>query len=179
MLIPGHLTPKISYVGRVNYELDGGQSPPCGKCDSAKYGLCSPEHVDHFQAGTIRFTPVIFSAQYNAERWSLTSEYALRHLKYRISVRFCPTWILPERATTSREPTVSHPEWEGIVRYDVLYTNRDDRDGKEFAAQIRGRPAHTRFAKDITAGLRWNITPGIHAARGISSCQWYCLAFDS
>ncbi|MCH9639896.1 MAG: hypothetical protein K0U40_10435, partial [Betaproteobacteria bacterium] len=32
------------------------------------------------------------------------------------------------------------------------------RDGSEFAATSR-QPAHTRFAKDLTAGLRWNVTP--------------------
>ena len=46
-----------------------------------------------------------------------------------------------------------------FCRYDVLFTDRKDRNGKEFAA-LSGRPArHSRFAKDITVGLRWNVTP--------------------
>ncbi len=50
------------------------------------------------------------------------------------------------------------PKWEAILRYDVLFTDRDDRDGKRYAAATGG-PAYSRFAKDITVGLRWNITP--------------------
>jgi hypothetical protein len=47
-----------------------------------------------------------------------------------------------------------------MARYDVLYSDRSDRDGKDFEAQTRGTvPAHTRFAKDLTVGLRWDITP--------------------
>ena len=178
MLIPGHLTPKISYVGRVNYELDGGRVRLAVSATQLNMGY-SPEQWDPLQAGSVRFTPVIFSAQYNAERWSLTSEYALRHFEYKNFGPFCPTWILPARATISRESTVSHPEWEGIVRYDVLYTNRDDRDGKEFAAAA----SWTSSPHSLCQGYhRWSAMEyyaRTHAARGISSCKWYSLAFDS
>jgi opacity protein-like surface antigen len=50
------------------------------------------------------------------------------------------------------------PRWEGIIRYDVLYSDRNDRDGKQWHATTN-MPAHTRFAKDLTAGLRLNVTP--------------------
>ena len=54
------------------------------------------------------------------------------------------------------------PEWEGIVRYDAYFADRDDHNGKIWAGtdagRRTGRPAHSRFAKDITVGLRWNIT---------------------
>jgi hypothetical protein len=45
-----------------------------------------------------------------------------------------------------------------MLRYDVLYADREDRDGKEYAASTRA-PAHSRFAKDWTVGLRWDVTP--------------------
>ncbi|UJP00803.1 MAG: hypothetical protein LZF64_03190, partial [Nitrosomonas sp.] len=46
-------------------------------------------------------------------------------------------------------------------RYDVLYADRSDRDGSHWASQNSARQGleHTRFAKDITVGLRWNVTP--------------------
>lgn len=51
-------------------------------------------------------------------------------------------------------------KWEGVLRYDVLYTDKNDRSGKAFARSTGGqRPAHSRFAKDITVGLRFNVTP--------------------
>jgi hypothetical protein len=50
------------------------------------------------------------------------------------------------------------PTLEGLVRYDALFTNKNDRNGEEFA-RIFDRPAHSRFAIDWTVGLGWNITP--------------------
>ena len=53
-------------------------------------------------------------------------------------------------------------KWEALMRYDVLFTNRNDRDGSKYAA-LTGLPAYTRFAKDLTLGLRWNINTQIMA----------------
>jgi hypothetical protein len=50
------------------------------------------------------------------------------------------------------------PNWEAVLRYDLLFTDRKDRKGRNFSAET-GRPAHSRFAKDLTFGLRWNVTP--------------------
>jgi len=44
------------------------------------------------------------------------------------------------------------------VRYDAYYADKDDRDGKDFAAATR-LPRFTRFAKDWTVGLRYDVTP--------------------
>jgi hypothetical protein len=154
--MPGHLAPDISYVGRGIYELDEGRLrfSLSGTQLNLNY---SPAAVDPLGAGSIRFTPLIFSAQYNAEQWSFTSEYALRHFEYKnfgISQLnldfFGESYYLQG---TYR----FNPAWEGIVRYDVLHTDSDDRSGKKWAATT-GRPAHNRFARDITVGLRWNIT---------------------
>jgi hypothetical protein len=158
--LPGHLAPEMSYVGRVNYELDGGR---------IRFGISatqlnisySPGAVDMFQAGSIQFIPLVFSAQYNAERWSLISEYAIRYLEYK------NFGVKPLNLDFAGESYYFQgvyrftPQWEGIVRYDVLYTDGNDPSGKKYAASqgVNGRPAHSRFAKDITVGLRWNITP--------------------
>ena len=52
------------------------------------------------------------------------------------------------------------PAWEALIRYDVLYGDKNDKDGTKFAAMdgLR-RPAYSRFAKDLTVGLNWNINP--------------------
>ena len=71
------------------YELDEGRIRFAFSASQLNMGyspeyspaLTDAKHGD-FDAGSFRFTPLIFSAQYNAERWSLTSEYALRHFEY-------------------------------------------------------------------------------------------------
>jgi hypothetical protein len=154
---PGHLTPEMLYTSRIIYELDEGRVRLAFSGSQLNIGY-DPATVDKLQAGSIRFTPLIFSAQYNAERWSLTSEYALRHFEYKnfgvapLNLDFYGESYYFQGAYRFT------PEWEAIVRYDVLYTNKDDPNGKEYAAST-GRPAYNRFAKDITVGLRWNITP--------------------
>ena len=155
--MPGHLAPEISYIGRATYELDEGRLRFAFSGAQVNINY-SPATADPLGAGSIRFTPLIFSAQYNAERWSFTSEYALRHFKYK------DFGIAPLNLDFFGESYYLQgvyrftPEWEAIVRYDVLYTDSDDREGKKWAAATRS-PAHRRFAKDITVGLRWNITP--------------------
>lgn len=155
--MPGHLSPDILYIGQVNYELDEGRLRFAfsGAQLNINYDPASGERLG---AGSIRFTPLIFSAQYNAERWSLTSEYALRHFEYK---NFgSPTLDLNFWGESYYIQGVYRitPEWEAIARYDVLYTDSDDRNGKKWATATGGDP-HRRYAKDITVGLRWNVTP--------------------
>ena len=155
--LPGKLEGNLSYLGRIIYEHDGGRlrlALTGARVNiSYKPALAFP---DDLLAGTNPFTPWILSAQYNAERWSLTAEYALRSLKYK-------DFGIPDLSFTGESYYLQgtyrfSPKWEGVVRYDVLYTNKDDRDGSDFAAAT-GLPAYNFFAKDFTVGLRWNITP--------------------
>ncbi|HRQ06199.1 MAG TPA: hypothetical protein PK580_09580, partial [Nitrosomonas halophila] len=113
-------------------------------------------------SGSFKFTPLILSAQYNAEKWSITSEYALRMLHWK---NFDHPTI--DQKLTGESIYVQgiyrfFPNWEAVLRYDLLFTDRKDRDGQKFHMQTnRQLPAHSRFAKDLTFGLRWNATPAI------------------
>jgi hypothetical protein len=153
----GRLAPDASYIGRMNYELDEGKLR--FTVSAAQLNIdYDPSNTDPLRAGLVRFTPLIFSAQYNAEKWSLTSEYALRHFKYENFGRDGPNLDFFGESYYFQGAYRFTPNWEAIVRYDVLYTDRDDRSGKKWAAATGGAP-HRRYAKDITVGLRWNITP--------------------
>jgi hypothetical protein len=156
--MPGHLNAEMSYIGRAMYEYDEGRVRLAVSGSQLNIGY-DPAAIDKLSAGHIRFTPLILSAQYNAERWSLTSEYALRHFQFKdfgiapLNMNFFGESYYFQGAYRFT------PEWEGFVRYDVLHTDRDDPNGKKWAAAQPGRQAYNRFAKDITVGLRWNITP--------------------
>jgi len=158
--LPGHLSPEISYTGRVNYDLDGGRIRFAVSGSHLNMGYV-PGMVDPVHAGTIRFTPVIFSAQYNAERWSLTTEYALRHLEYNNFVAFKDMNIWGESYYFQGAYRFT-PDWEGFVRYDVYLADRSDPHGTKWVAEQpaqRAGQGFSRFAKDITVGIRWNVTP--------------------
>ncbi len=154
----GDLTPDTSFIGRGIYETNDGRLRLAisGAWLNIDYERAQN---DSLGPGSIQFTPIYVSAQYNTERWSLTSEYALRYFKYKnFNNEFLDSLNFTGESFYFQGVYRFSPKWEGILRYDVLFTDRKDRDGKEFADKF-GRPSHTRFAKDITVGLRWNVTP--------------------
>lgn len=115
-----------------------------------------PAEIDPIESAGFNFKPLLIFGQYNAEKWSLTGEFANRRLELFAS-------ILPANVKS-----VGHsyflqydyrlaPAWEAFIRYDDLVWDKNDRDGKQFAAAT-GLPAHSRYAKDWTLGLRWDVS---------------------
>lgn len=161
---PGEMTRELSGIGRLMYEREGGRlrlafSAAHLNTDYKPVGPPTPENpiTGELPAGSFQFNPLILSAQYNAEFWSVTSEWALRRFERE---QFGPAFDVDMVGESYYLQGTYRfaPDWEAVLRYDVLYLDRDDRDGREFAA-ICPVPRHTRFAKDLTVGLRWNITP--------------------
>lgn len=106
----------------------------------------------------IEFEPWIASLQYNDEQWTLTAEYSQRRDTLDMTGR-------PLSKTTAQNWYVQAqyrflPQWELLLRYDNSMADIDDPDGKQFALQS-GRPAFTRFARDIVAGMRYDVTSSL------------------
>lgn len=161
----GHLTREVSYIGRGVYETNDKRIrlAVSGIWLNANYVPTAAEIGGHLSSGSLQFSPVYFSAQYNTERWSLTSEYAIRHFAFSgfNNAKIDSTNFYGESYYVQGEYRFT-PKWEGFVRYDALFTDRSDRSGKQWVSENPddpNRPAHSRYAKDITVGLRWNITP--------------------
>jgi len=159
---PGRLSPDVSIVGRALYET------PNKRFRFAVSGIWlnidyKRAQIDPLGRGSIEFSPIFISAQYNTERFTFTSEYALRKFRYTNfnNPGFDSQDFFGESFYFQGEYRFNQ-KWEALLRYDLLFTDRDDRSGKKFAAAT-GRPAHSRFARDFTVGLRWNITPQIMA----------------
>ncbi|MFN3918964.1 MAG: hypothetical protein ACK4JF_01575 [Methylohalobius sp.] len=153
--LPGRFKSRLSYLGRLTYESSDR---------SLRFAITSgkvrprydPKGVNPFQAGETTLVPVILSAQYEGEKLTLTGEYALRFIQLRGFGRF-----LPDRSDTGESYylQVSYrilPKLELVGRYDVFFADRDDTSGRKFAALTR-RPRHTRFARDFTVGVRFDI----------------------
>ena len=158
--VSGSLEAEPSLIGRLRYERDGGliRLALTGGQINADYNPGRP--IDPLDAGSFRFEPWILSAQYNAERWSITGEFALRRTRLKDFGSALPDVRFTGESYYLQATYRFTPRWEGMLRYDVLYIDRDDRDGDAFAAAT-GSPAHSRFAKDLTVGLRWDITPSL------------------
>jgi len=158
----GNLKPKVSYLGRILYELPDSRLRLAISGSQVNAAYDSGEKDILHDSGSVKFYPLILSAQYNAEHWSITSEYALRH--FRLSNFSDPRL---EQNLTGESFYLQgtyrfSSSWEAVLRYDLLFTDRKDRSGKKYAAATGYKaPAHNHYAKDITIGLRWNITPAI------------------
>lgn len=155
---PGQLVPELSWIGRLAYESDRGGLRLMLSGGQVNVSYDPKGATDPYLPGDFRFDLVILSAQYNARRWDLTAEYARRSSSFR---DYGP--LLPDFGYTGDSFYVQAAyrfahNWEAVVRYDSLYWDNEDRDGSKFAA-LTGLPAHRRFAKDLMAGLRWDVTP--------------------
>lgn len=163
----GHLTQEPSIIGRGIYETNDRRIvlAVSGVWLNTDYVSRAGDKLggQSISNGSLQFSPVYFSAQYNAERWSLTSEYAIRHFAY---TNFNNTVLdginfYGESYYVQGEYRFT-PKWEGFVRYDALFTDRSDKSGKQWVSEnpdSRHGLEHSRYAKDITVGIRWNITP--------------------
>ncbi|MBS9403614.1 hypothetical protein KG088_08225 [Halomonas sp. TRM85114] len=156
--IPGKLEPKTSAIAQVRYEDDGGRFVAALTTASANARFTS--RTPGLSNGDFYFRPWILSLQYNQELWSLTGEFALRNsgLENFNEPRF--NFDVTGESWYVQYTRRFHDDWQWLVRYDSLTSNRDDRAGKAFEASGAG-PAHSQFADDITLGLQWNINPRV------------------
>ncbi|SEL50911.1 hypothetical protein [Halomonas daqiaonensis] len=160
--VPGSLDPKQSAIGQVRYEHDGGRIVAALSAAQAKarFDSNTPQQSDI----TFRFRPVVLSLQYNEELWSLTGEFAMRPTKLR---GVDNPWL---NDVTGESWYIQYTrrfldDWQWLVRYDSLTSNRDDRSGKGLEEFTGGRvPAHSQFADDITVGLQWTPHPRVMLA---------------
>lgn len=118
---------------------------------SQRYSAAAGERYPN---GHILLEPWIVSLQYTDEDWTLTSEYSQRYNDFRFQGR-------PDNRGTSENWYVQAeyrvaPQWELLLRYDQSIQDIDDPDGQKFAAQFQ-RPAFTRYARDLTTGVRFDV----------------------
>ncbi|WPL18655.1 hypothetical protein Thiowin_03735 [Thiorhodovibrio winogradskyi] len=109
--------------------------------------------------GTIDVLYWIASAQYNAERWSLTAEYMAEPMQWR---DFGP--VRPDRDATAEGYYAQGtyrllPNWQLMLRYEEGFADRADRNGRKLEQQSFGAiPALTASSQILSLGLRWDIS---------------------
>jgi hypothetical protein len=110
--------------------------------------------------GTTDILYWILSAQYNAEKWTITAEYAREPLQW---YGYGPGF--PNQEGTSEgyyfQGTYRlRPSLELMARYEEGFADTGDRNGTKREAATRGlQPANVHFTKILTAGIRWDINP--------------------
>ncbi len=151
----GNFSGKSSYIGQLRYEYGGGTAIMALTNVNVRAGFNSKESGPG--DGGFTFKPWILSFQYNQENWSLTTEYAIRPIVmsgFKESYNYDITgesWYLQFTRRLSEK-------WQWLLRYDSLVIDRSDRSGREFADKT-GQPTYSRYARDWTTGLQWQLYP--------------------
>ena len=151
----GKFEPNPAIATRLMYELNGGKYVLADSYVDLTLEY-NPVKNDVFSAGSTRIQPVVLSAQYNGEKLGLTGEYFYR---WNTSKGY---GIIPGHKSVSESWYIQGSYrftsyLQGVIRYDTLTQDIDDRNGKRPASF--GLPNHIAFAKDWMTGLRWDITP--------------------
>ena len=156
----GSLNGRPLFIGRALYEWMGGRAKLLFSIVDLDRDFRSSSEL--YQNGNTKMTYPLFSAQYNAEKWSLTAEYGWinsHRSGYSPSLKNLPTW----QNNTSENFYVQGEyrfatDFSAVLRYDVLHLNRDDRDGKKMSQMTGGLvPSYRFYARDLTAGIRWEF----------------------
>jgi hypothetical protein len=99
----------------------------------------------------------VFSARFNAERFTITSEYVLIGNDNRLRLGSTP--ILHQRVAADSgylqaEYRIGR-QWTVMTRMDGFYRNRHDRSGREFAAANPGTDRRSQVSHDFMIGVHW------------------------
>jgi hypothetical protein len=139
-------------VGRLQDEINGGQWRYALSYVSGTLEIAP--NSDAPLSGSADIQIYILSARYNAERYSLTAEYNLTATKG-YSTFSGPLDSKSDGIYFQADYRIA-PQWSVMGRYDLAFSDRNDRGGREYAAQT-GANRHSRFARDATLGLKWEI----------------------
>lgn len=142
-------------AAQLNYEINDGEY--VFAVSFVDLGLkYHPGAQEIFESGRIVIRPLLFSAQYNGEKFSLTGEFLHQWNSF---TRFGA--FLPDRNPISQSWYVEGgyrflPSWQMFVRYNEHYLDKNDKTGSQNT--LVGLPGHLGFAKDWMMSLRWDVT---------------------
>jgi hypothetical protein len=148
----GSLTGRPLLLGRAAYEWFGGR----GRLMFSVVDLDRDFDSKSFTtpSGNVTALYPLFSGQYNAERWSLTAEYGWIEAERNGFIPIAQK-ITHESFYVQGEYRLTET-WSAVLRYDVFFVDRNDRSGKDLS-ELTGLPRHRFYAKDLTAGVRWEF----------------------
>lgn len=142
-----------SFIGQILYEHNGG-----GFLAALSIADVSGDVRAYSDRGKLFFQPTVLSIQLNREKWSITSEYAIRKVESRNfdneiinSKVIGESWYLQY---TRR----FNSNWNGFLRYDTMVANRNDPSGRDYEEAGSG-PGHSQYARDWTMGAQWKPHP--------------------
>ena len=119
------------------------------------------EPIDPIDKGDVDFTYWIASLQYATESWTFTTEFMREPIEWRGF-----SGSIFEGMNTTAEGYFVQAAWQAnadielMFRYEEGFADRADRSGRQLQQRTFGLvPAHSRYSKILTAGIRWDLSP--------------------
>ncbi len=157
-----------TFAAQLNYELNNGEYIFAVSYLDMNFEY-EPSLIENLHKSKTRMQPLLFSAQYNGEKLTLTGEYEYAWNNFGF---FAPEGVFVSESWYVEGSYRILPALQATFRYDSFSMNRDDRDGN--GAVALHFPNYTAFAQDWVFGLRWDITSNwmirgdYHRVRGTS-----------
>jgi hypothetical protein len=148
----GEFETKPSLATQFTYELNGGEYIFAVSYMDLEFDYF-PATGEELRKSRTHIQPLMFSAQYNGEKFTLTGEYQYRWNNFG---NFAPAGKFVTESWYIEGSYRILPQLQATVRYDTLSIDRDDRKGD--GAVALGFPRNVAFAQDWVFGLRWDIT---------------------
>jgi len=157
--VPSSIQMKDSWNGQIMDSIDGGRWQFAVSLYYARlvlnalYPSVPPANIyGNFGVGVD-----VISARYNAERFSLTAEYAIGPNRDYVTLggNVIQNFRIVADSGYLQGDYRINSRWSALARADAYFRDRGDRDGRAFAAAHPGANAASRYAYDLTAGLSW------------------------
>jgi hypothetical protein len=149
----GEFSAEPAIATQLGYEINGGEYIFAISYMDLKLDY-DPQPGESLKAGRSHIRPLIFSAQYNGEKFTLTGEYDYR---WNTAKGY---GALPDKNSVTESWYIEGsyrflPKWQVTLRYDTIYADVDNRHGE--GLDQFGLPSHIAYAQDWMLGLRWDI----------------------
>lgn len=155
---PGKLAGQGAVGARLRWDLPSDTTLMLTYADAtADY---KPGGADTLTAGKVQFRNLLATLQQRLDTLTLTAEYGEPRLDLSGFGPWLPDTHRVVQAAYLQGEWRFHPDWELMLRHDVFYRDKNDKNGDQFQAATH-LPAHSMFARDWTLGLRWDSTPNL------------------
>lgn len=150
----GEFEAQPAIATQLSYEINGGEYIFAVSYMDLKLSY-QPWSGERLTAGDSHIQPLLFSAQYNGEKFTLTGEYDYRWNELHNFGIYVPNAKSVSESWYIQGSYQLLEQLQASLRYDAFLANTADTSGKSAAAF--GLPSHIAYANDWTFGLRYDI----------------------
>jgi hypothetical protein len=152
----GEMCTDTDFAGQLIYGINSGEYLAAVSYADVTLSY-DPGPMDNYYNGTVHFYPMIFSAQYNGDRISLTGEYLYQKNEFLDLGPYTPDGKSVSESWYLQAAYRFNYNWQILGRYGEHYLDRDSKNGDAF--KLMGLPTHMGFTRDLTLALRWDVKP--------------------